>query len=219
MLYPAMRFIHKIPTYMHLGYYNLKNLAISEDKIIQFNFHDEATKLSAEQKQMIAKLVGLDLDMVKQIFAQRPVAVFLDDPRLDTQSAKNFVEFLLAKNKDISSYTWIYKNHPRITKSTNFDLLKNYFKHIEILDNQIPLEALILTDYSPDYIAGYGTSGFYSFERSQILGYFKRFKEEIYMEYLLQLGKITPEIIYDAQEKKNSKDKFSTFIEKVKDIF
>ena len=220
MLYPAMGFIHKLPTYMHLGHYNLKNLAISEDKIITFNFQNEASKLSESQKQMVAKLVGLDMEKVKKIFQHRPVAVFLDDPRLDVQSATSFVEFLIKTHgNDITTYNWIYKNHPRITDSTNFELIKKFFPNTEKLDNQIPLEVLILTGYTPDYIAGYGTSVFYSFDRPQILGYIKRFKDEIYMKYLRQLGKITPDIIYIKKDEKTQKSKFSGFIEKINNLF
>lgn len=185
-------------TYFHAGYYDSKILPIDKKRIISLDFLKSALELSKKKRMKLAKMAGLDLKKMKIIFKNGPIAVFLDDPNLTSEIAEDFIKKLIQKKSDIKNYTWIYKNHPRVSeRSLVFDILSKYFKNVIEIHNAVPLETLILVGLSPDYIAGYGSSVFYSFKKNQILGYIQRKELENYKQPLLDLGIITPDIIFN----------------------
>ena len=188
-------FSKKFETYFHVAYYDPKVLPIEKEKIIPM---DISVKLSNDQRKKIMVLTGLNIDEIAPLFEHKPVAVFLDDPNLEPETAEKFIEKLIKTNPEVRNYTWLYKNHPRVNFSGDvLDILKQHFEIVIIIPNFIPLETFILIGLSPDYIAGYGSSVFYSFKKEQILGYIKRRKYETYMSFLLDLGILTPDMIFE----------------------
>ena len=189
-----------LKTYMHLAQYDPKILPVEKEKIIPLDFYQAAATLSDDKKAMLAHLTGLDLEKMNQAFEHRPVAVFLDDPDLKWQATEKFIKELIRKHPEIKNYTWLYKNHPRVSKNgETLKLLSKYFPKIIVISNEIPLETLIMVKLVPDFIAGYGSSVFYSFPKEKILGYIHRIKNEYYQTSLINLGILTPELIFDAQ--------------------
>ena len=78
---------------------------------VPLNFKS-TSKLPFTQKIVLTKLTGLDFNQMSLLFKNRPVAIFVDDPELDIQTAENFIKKLIKKKPEIKNYTWIYKNHP-----------------------------------------------------------------------------------------------------------
>ena len=186
------------PKYLHFGGFVSKQLSLTENQLILEDFQEIEKTLSVKQKSQIAKFVGFDSSQLSQIYLKRPTAVFLDDPSLTVEKAEMFLEKLM-KDKRLKTYTWLYKNHPRVSEKTEvFELLNKLFPTVLPLPNAMPLESLILCGYRPTYIAGYGSSVFFSFKAEQILGYIKRNYLETYLHPLLELGILTPEKVFPS---------------------
>ena len=180
----------------HLGFYDSDILSIPKNNRQLFSFPEIAQELSDNQRRIVAELAGLDLSEMQQIFSKRPVAVFVDDPNLKAAEAKPFLDKIMADPK-VRHYTWIYKNHPRVTRPRKtLRLFKKYGIEAIVLNSKIPLETLMIAGYTPDYVAGYGSSVFYAFPHDRIIGYIRRKKFEKYEEPLLKQGILTPDLVY-----------------------
>ena len=129
--------------------------------------------------------------------SKKPVAIFLDDPDLVTTTADKFIQKLLKDKPEIQNYNWLYKNHPRVSRpSETLHILRKYFKNVSVIPNKIPLESFLSVDFPIDYVAGYGSSIFFSFKKEQILGYLRRLHLEVYEESLLKIGILTPDLVF-----------------------
>ena len=181
----------------YLGFWDPDILSVPKEAVRLLSFPKLAAGLSDEQRQAVAELAGLDLTEMQQIFSKRPVAVFVDDPNLKSAEADRFLAQIMADPK-VRRYTWIYKNHPRSSSPRKaVGLFQKYGVEPIVLNNKIPLETLMVAGYTPDYVAGYGSSVFYAFGRDQILGYIRRKKLENYEGPLLKQGILTPDLVYD----------------------
>lgn len=189
--------------YFHASFYDSKVFPIKTDKMIPVDFQKKASELSDEKREMLAKIVGLDISKVKTMFKNRAVAVFVDDPKLNIETTEALIQKVIKEKPDIKNYAWLYKQHPRVSHSGAVrDILNNYFKNILDIPNSVPLEVLFLIGLTPDYIMGYGSSVFFSFKKEQILGYIQRPVLEIYKQHLLNLDILTPDMIVPFIEEK-----------------
>lgn len=187
------------PKYLHVGFWDPNTFASIRDKIIKIDFQEKALSLSALQKEMIARMTGLDLAQLSAL--KRPTILFADDPSLDLKRTEEFFKSISQK-KELKSYLWLYKNHPRVARGEGIALkfIKKYFNKVYILPNEIPIEVLILCGYEPSYIAGYGSSLFFSFKSNQILAYIERNYLEMYLKPLLDLGILTKDKIFHVNQ-------------------
>lgn len=188
------------PTYFHMAFFDPERITIEPTRIRPINFAKMAQELSEEQRHQIAWLMRLDLPQIKALFQNRPVAVFVDDPVLAPEEADLFLKKMKLEHPEIESYNWLYKNHPRVrTPGETLAVLKKHFSKVSLLPNAIPLETLVLTGFTPDYVAGYGSSVFYSFKKDQVLGYIRRKMLETYENSLLDVGIIEPQQVFDVK--------------------
>lgn len=142
------------------------------------------------------------MDLVQLSALKRPTILFADDPSLDLERLETFLKSISQK-KELQSYLWLYKNHPRVARGEGIalGLIRKYFNEVYVLSNEIPVEVQILFGYEPSYIAGYGSSLFFSFKPHQILAYIERNHLETYLKPLLDLGILTKDkILYVNSE-------------------
>ena len=191
-------FAKRFPTYAHIGYYDFKKLPIDPSHVFLMDFRELASILSPVQKKKMAHIIGIDYEQAQNTFKKRPIVFFVDDPNLKSESAEKFIQKILKQYPDSQNYYWLYKNHPRIPHpSPNLSILQKYFKNVSVVPNKIPLESFLSIGFPIDYVAGYGSSIFYSFKKEQVLGYIRRIKGEYYEPLLLLMDILTPNLIFD----------------------
>ena len=162
-------------------------------KLMPINFMALKKKLSADEKRKLFHLLQFNpLDYKKQL-QNKKMGIYLYDGFNSSvrEKVSSALKSKLLKMKDV---VWFSKQHPRFSETS--EKTKGF---IPIKETFVPLEAFLLSDLPLQYVAGEGSSAFYSVPPEMIVGYIPNLWRH-YVKHLSDLKILTPDKIYEWQE-------------------
>ncbi len=207
----ALSLLPFYPSTIHMGlkdfvlekYPEIKKAFAAAQTIDDVDYLKIAASLTDEQKQNLLRLAGVTPQDLLPFKEGKPVLLytlgFFADDKQFNQAQINIMNRLLSGEivplKSPENYTWLFKEHPWLTKSTFLrDQLQKKWPFMKPLPKQIPLEILFLTGYMPDKVFGYSSSLFFALPPERILFYIQR-RNDVYVPLLKQSGILTDDKI------------------------
>ena len=149
--------------------------------------------LSHDEKNKLFKLLCFQPLHYQEQLKNKNMGIYLYDGFVNSDRVKA-VENLKKNLLKMKNVVWFSKQHPRV-RETN-EKTKGF---IPIGETFIPLEAFLLSDLPIKYVAGEGSSAFYSVPPHMIAGYVPN-SRRFYVQHLLDLKILTPDKVYDWQK-------------------
>lgn len=149
-----------------------------------FDLQNEIKNLSPDIKNKIFDMLGFDIQSVLNQLDGHPMGVLLlsvqDNPDKPDEKRKKLYQ-IVQENAKKQGTVWFVKNHP---------INKNYkpFDNLHLIENHIPFEILLLADLPIRYVAGDGSSAYFSLNpnKNEIIAYIPW--KNFYFQTLLELG-------------------------------
>lgn len=143
------------------------------------DYRKKAEKLSNSEKQLLAKMLGIDLKKLKNLDRKsKKKALFIMgvinwggkrgySEKFQLSWLKICREKLLPDSKN-SKYTWFFKEHPSIlSKGSISKKAKKMYPDLIELNRDFPFEVLILFGFEPDKVCGMWSSITFSLKKDQ----------------------------------------------------
>ena len=180
------------PTYLH-AMWNERTPPLTGATLVSVDFAALKKKLSDTEKEKLFHLFQFNpLDYKKQL-QNKKMGIYLYDG-FDSSDRENAVSTLKSDLLKMNNVVWFSKQHPRV-HGTN-EKTKGF---IPIGETFIPLEAFLLSDLPLQYVAGEGSSAFYSVPPEMVVGYVPN-PRHFYVQHLLNLKVLTSDKIYNWVE-------------------
>ncbi len=155
------------------------------------DFYEIKANLTRKQKSVLKHLLDFNDAYFRDLLQKsgKKTVILLGGRPMNSKERQAF-QVLNEKILANSSYTFIFKPHPHPASESLAEELKKKHKDLAIIPRSIPMEAFLLFDVVPDYIAGYSSSVFLTFNTNFIM-YIKR-PNDTYLPFLLKKGIIKP---------------------------
>ena len=183
------------PTYLHVMVGHNTVSVPANVTLVSVNFAKLKKRLSVTEKKKLFKLLNFQPLIYKKRLGKKKMGIYLYDGFNKSYRAKA-ISTLKQDLLKMNNVVWFSKQHPRVA-GTQEDT-KGF---IPIKETFIPLEAFLLSNLPIEYIAGEGSSAFYSVPPEMIVGYVPN-PERHYTQHLLKLKILTPDKIYDWHKPK-----------------
>lgn len=191
--YYAYLFPKIYPTTMHVAFVDKIGKNSSPAKFENVDIGYLKSSLTPVEKEKIYELFGFDPNIYKALAKDRPIGIYLYDGRVldERKAAAAKLQEKIKENIQKEKTVWFSKNHPRLNvhyeKDSPFITIKNV---------KAPFELFLISDLPIKYIAGEGSSAFYSVPRDLIFGYIPNYARH-YLHDLLRLGILSKEKIFN----------------------
>lgn len=158
------------------------------------DFYEIKDSLTGSQKKTLKQFLNFNDKYFKKLLetGDQKTVILLGGRPMNAEERKAF-KTVYEKILDNPSYRFIYKPHPHPASEAFALRLKRKYKDLIIIPRTIPMEAFLLFDIIPDYIAGYSSSVFLTFKTKFIM-YIERPNDE-YLPFMLERGIIKQEDI------------------------
>ena len=179
------------PTYLHVAGRKIPPPGMAT--LVPVDFIALKKTLSNDEKNKLFKLLCFQPLYYQKQLKNKNMGIYLYDGFVNSDRVKA-VENLKKNLLKMNNVVWFSKQHPSVRGTK--EKTKGF---IPIGETSIPLEAFLLSDLPIKYVAGEGSSAFYSVPPHMIAGYVPN-PYRSYLKHLLDLKILTPDKVYDWQK-------------------
>lgn len=177
------------PTFIHAAFVDKVNQNMPPVTFVPVDFAELKKTLSKSDKEKLFYLLNFNPKEYEKLLNGKNMGIYLYDGYVSPERNKK-TQFLKEKLANMENVVWFGKKHPAFRTITSND------DPFIPMNTDVPLEIFLISDLPLKYIAGEGSSAFYSVPPSMIVAYVPNYNH-YYMEHLLKLGVLSSEKIYE----------------------